>query len=67
MLWSVGPNDLIGTDEAAQLLGVSKPTVKRRARAGLLTVAVKMPGQTGAYLFHRADIEAHAELVEVAS
>lgn len=51
-------DDLIGTDEAAQLLGVSKPTVKRMARAGTLPVAIKMPGQTGAYLFHRSDVAA---------
>jgi excisionase family DNA binding protein len=53
-------NDLIGTKEAAQLLGVSLPTVKRMAKAGTLTVAVKMPGDTGAYLFHRVDVEALA-------
>lgn len=56
-------NDLIGTDEAAQLLGVSRPTVKRMAKAGTLTVAIKMPGQTGAYLFHRGDVEALTEAV----
>lgn len=57
-------NDLIGTDEAAQLLGVSRPTVKRKAKAGTLPVAIKMPGHTGAYLFRRADVEA---LMAVAS
>jgi hypothetical protein len=30
------------------------------AKAGTLTVAVKMPGDTGAYLFHRVDVEALA-------
>jgi excisionase family DNA binding protein len=51
-------DDLIGTAEAAELLGVSLPTIKRKAQNGLLPVAHKMPGETGAYLFHRADVEA---------
>lgn len=52
-------NDLIGTTEAAEILGVTSRTVKRLALIGNdLPPAHKMPGDTGAYLFHRADVEA---------
>lgn len=50
-------DDLIGTAEAAGILEESLSTAKRLAREGRLKVAVKMPGGTGAYLFHRADVE----------
>lgn len=53
-------SDLIGTQEAAAILGVSHRTVKRLAQKGKLAHAVKMPGETGAYLFNRADVEALA-------
>lgn len=52
--------DLIPTAEAALILGVHIATVTRRAAAGDLPVAMKLPGETGAYLFNRADIEAAA-------
>ncbi len=51
-------SDLVGTTEAAGILGVSARTVKRYAKAGrILVPATKMFGDTGAYVFHRADIE----------
>jgi predicted site-specific integrase-resolvase len=50
-------DELIGTAEAAGILGKSLPTVKRYAMAGRLPVAVKMKGDTGAYLFERADVD----------
>jgi excisionase family DNA binding protein len=49
--------DLIGSDEAARLLGVDRATVLRWREDDTITAAVKMPGPTGAYLFHRADVE----------
>jgi excisionase family DNA binding protein len=49
--------DLIGTADAAEILGVSSRTVKRLARAGELPYTIKMPGDTGAYLFLRRDVE----------
>lgn len=55
------PNDqqeLIGTAEAARLRGVDIRTIQRWATSGVLEPAAKIPGRTGAYLFHRGDIEA---------
>ena len=48
--------DLIGTTEAAELLGVSRATVKRLATTGVLPVANRLPGATGALLYRRADV-----------
>jgi len=57
----VSQSDLIGTADAATILGWSRAKVKRAAKAGELPHAVKMPGDTGAYLFHRAVIEMKAK------
>ena len=53
--------ELLGVSEAAKLIGCSDRTVNRLAKTGVLPHAHKMPGQTGAYLFHRADVEALAK------
>lgn len=55
------PNDLVGTNEAATILGVSISTVNRWAVEGVLTVALKAPGNRGANLFARTDVEALVE------
>jgi len=57
----VSQSDLIGTAEAAEILGWSRAKTKREAQAGRLPHAVKMPGETGAYLFRRRDVERLAE------
>jgi excisionase family DNA binding protein len=57
-------HDLIGTAETAAILGVHQQTVITWARNGRLTPAVKMPGTTGAILFHRADVEALRVLLQ---
>jgi len=57
---SQSANHIIGTSEAARILGWSLAKVKREAKAGTLPHEAKLPGDTGAYLFHRAVIEAHA-------
>lgn len=44
--------------EVSRLLGISVPTVNRRARAGDLPVLVKAPGDRGAYLFDPAQVKA---------
>ena len=50
---------LIGTAEAAQVLGKSTRTIYRMVNAGTLTPAMIAPGgNVGTYLFNRADIEA---------
>lgn len=55
------PNaDLIGSAEVAERLGLDRSTLNRHVRAGKLTPALKLPGETGAYLFDRAAIEALA-------
>lgn len=54
------PLDLIGTTEAAQILQKDDATVRRWVISGRLRVAMRLPGRTGARLFHRADVEALA-------
>lgn len=49
--------NLIGTAEAAKILGWSRAKVKREAGCRRLPYEHKMPGQTGAYLFHRSVVE----------
>lgn len=45
------------TKQVAERLGKSVATVKRMAADGRLPYAVKVPGDTGAYLFDPTDIE----------
>ena len=52
--------DLIGAAEAARLFEVHPTTVSRWVSSGRLTPTYKLPGRNGAYLFHRAEIEALA-------
>ena len=50
---------LIGTAEAAQVLGKSTRTIYRMVNAGTLTPAMIAPGgNVGTYLSDRADVEA---------
>lgn len=55
---SVSQSAIIGTAEAADLLGWSIAKVKREAKTGRIPVHSKLPGRTGAYLFQRSDLEA---------
>lgn len=50
-------NDLIGTAEASRILGRTPRTIQRMVAAGVLTPVTTLPGQTGAHLFHREDVE----------
>lgn len=50
-------DNLIGTPQAATILGWSRAKVKREAKAGRLPYEHKLPTTTGAYLFHRNVIE----------
>lgn len=55
---STTPQTLIGTTEAARLLGKSPRTVHRMVKAGTLTPAMTAPGGfAGTYLFDRDEIE----------
>lgn len=58
---------LAGVTEAAAILGWSRAKVKRAAISGELPHAMKMPGETGAYLFHRAVVEMVAKRTETAA
>jgi DNA-binding transcriptional MerR regulator len=42
---------------AADLLGKDVRTIHRWVAAGLLNPVMKFPGQTGGYLFSRAEVE----------
>lgn len=49
--------NLIGTVEAARILGWSLAKVKREAKAGRLPYEHKARGETGPYLFQRSTVE----------
>lgn len=50
--------DLVGTAEAARMLGnLDKSTITRFAQTGELPIATRLPGKAGALLFRRADVE----------
>lgn len=51
-------DDLIPTAEVARLVHKTVATVNRWANEGKLPPAVVMPGETGARLFRRSDVEA---------
>jgi DNA-binding transcriptional MerR regulator len=50
--------DLVTTQQAAEIAGKNIRTIHRLVDAGTLTPVIKVPGKTGAYMFRRADITA---------
>lgn len=48
--------DVVNTAEAANILGVDRATVVRWASSGQIK-ATKLPGQTGAFVYQRSDVE----------
>lgn len=51
-------NDLIGTAEAATILGVSNVTITRWVKSGRLPIAARVSASpNAAMLFHRSDVE----------
>lgn len=49
---------LIGSAEAAAILGKSQRTIHRMAKAGILPIAMTAPGgYVGVHLFDRAEVE----------
>lgn len=54
------------TSEAASLLGLTRYSVIRFVHDGKITPAVKAPGDRGAFMFKREDVEALAESREAA-
>lgn len=62
------PSDLIGSVEAAKILGKSPRTVHRMVTAGTLTPVVTAPGgAVGVFLFRRNDVEQLARVAEKAA
>lgn len=51
------PLDLVGSSEAAALIGVHVATIARWAADGSLPVAARLTGKTNPLLFHRADVQ----------
>jgi excisionase family DNA binding protein len=49
--------DLMTAAQTAKKLGCSPRTVARMAEDGRITPAMKLPGETGAYLFDLAEVE----------
>lgn len=49
--------DLLKTADVAKLAKVDVATVNRWAKSGRLPVAVQVPGETGARLFRRSDVD----------
>lgn len=57
-LMTDSPPDFIGAGESCAILKVHRTTLTRWVAAGVLKVAHKLPGENGAFLFNRADVEA---------
>jgi excisionase family DNA binding protein len=56
--------ELLNSSQVAEILGISLNTVLRRVTDGTIA-ATKLPGQTGAYVFERTEVErVKAELTE---
>lgn len=51
------PDTLVGTSEAAKLLGVDRSTVTRLVQTGRLDPMHKGAGRTSSYTFRASDIE----------
>ena len=49
--------DTMSAEQAAQRLGCSGRTIRRMVTRGELEPLLKMPGETGAYVFEAAEIE----------
>jgi len=49
--------DLITATEAAVALGKSRRSIARLLESGRLVPAMKLPGDNGAYLFNRSDVD----------
>lgn len=55
-------NDLLGTKEASEILGMGAPsTLSRWVQIGKITPIGKLAGRTGSYVFTREQIEAYRD------
>ena len=55
--------ELLTLKQAADRTGKSHRTIQRWVESGRLTHALKLPGDTGAYLFRPEDVDRAAEQV----
>ena len=53
----LNPNELIGSAEAARIVGVDRATFNRWVAAGQVKVAGELPGHRGARMFQRKVID----------
>ena len=51
------PSPFVGSAETCQLLEIHPATLLRWIKADKIMPVHKLPGDNGAYLFHRADVE----------
>jgi excisionase family DNA binding protein len=49
--------DLLSSAQACERLGIDRSTLSRRVARGEIKAALKLPGETGAYLFDPAEVE----------
>ncbi|HPU40182.1 MAG TPA: helix-turn-helix domain-containing protein [Microthrixaceae bacterium] len=50
-------NELLGTVEAAEVIGCERSTLSRWITAGRIAPLKKLPGRNGAVLFSRAEVD----------
>lgn len=49
--------DLLATVEVARRLGLERSTLSRWVKEGRIVPAMRLPGATGAFLFHPSEVE----------
>ena len=52
---------LIGSADACDILGIDRSTLIRWVQLGKITPVQRLPGQTGAFLFARGDVDKRAD------
>lgn len=49
--------ELVGSAEACETIGIDRSTLTRWVKSGKAAIVDKLPGQTGVYLFTRAEVD----------
>lgn len=58
---------LIGTAEACEVIGIDRSTLTRWVAQEKIRAAQKLPGQSGAYLFRRTEVQRVAALARASA